>query len=653
MAYREFHFEKIYAAPDISILTEGLNKAADNIGNMFRAISQAQQAKKKAVDQYKFDLGEGKFENDDKIFFQKSLNLTQRGKQEMREREYRRFSPQLEHDQNMSLMEKKESDWQFKKFKQNEEEISAREKEDPYFDPQPDREANKLAAYGEDGDIYYATRGERLEAYDKVKGKMPQSLRGKTYTANYIKAFGAKEKTRVSENPDAKSTTYDKTPFLTPQGTPGVTVDHAKEYLSSRADGSVARWIEYLVDQKMDEDVAYNKARNPDLKNISDDEVKLWLKANPKENKLNQKDFATRVIEKAQSELAESAAISKKTDYETKTDKSITGGLYKNDAIGHSYTDHVDNVGGPPGVAGNVADASGVNRNFMPGGNLRIGKGAKIGNAIPVDMNPKYMYNIRTGKSQENIGSTKVNLTGYQIQPYYKDGKPYTIAADSPEALIKEINRMPYEAFSKLNPEMDIALRGYTVEYGNKLGEIASRREELDDELAQAVKSGDVDKETQIKLRMENLRRLSERLNLSEGEFSEEDQLSALRQSGISVSNIKRDVLLKASQSDLDLINKNLTQGLNLQDRRKWSDPMRAAAAAYEKRAQEAAAAGYKGGGPSMTEFMEDVTKKKPAKKSSKVPEGKILVISPDGKKGYIPQEQLDDAIKAGYKKSD
>jgi membrane carboxypeptidase/penicillin-binding protein len=80
---------------------------------------------------------------------------------------------------------------------------------------------------------------------------------------------------------------------------------------------------------------------------------------------------------------------------------------------------------------------------------------------------------------------------------------------------------------------------------------------------------------------------------------------------------------------------------------------MRAAAAAYEKRAQEAAAAGYKGGGPSMTEFMEDVTKKKPAKKSSKVPEGKILVISPDGKKGYIPQEQLDDAIKAGYKKSD
>jgi hypothetical protein len=28
-------------------------------------------------------------------------------------------------------------------------------------------------------------------------------------------------------------------------------------------------------------------------------------------------------------------------------------------------------------------------------------------------------------------------------------------------------------------------------------------------------------------------------------------------------------------------------------------------------------------------------------------------VISPDGKKGYIPQEQLDDAIKAGYKKSD
>ena len=50
---REFHNEKYYAAPDINILADGLNKTADNIGAMFRAIGENQRAQKKAGDQYK------------------------------------------------------------------------------------------------------------------------------------------------------------------------------------------------------------------------------------------------------------------------------------------------------------------------------------------------------------------------------------------------------------------------------------------------------------------------------------------------------------------------------------------------------------------------------------------------------------------------
>lgn len=635
--YREFHVEPIYAPPDVSILAEGLMRGAENtsrgIGDLFRAISENQIAKRKAADQYKFDLGEGKFETDDNIFYQKGINITQRGKEEIRTTGHP--SLELEKDQQIALQEKRQSDWQFKKFEQNEKDIALREKEDNYFDPTPDRQANRLAAYGEDNDIYFSTRGERLEAYDKIKGRMPQSLKGKVYTADYVKTFGKKEKTKSIGDPNFESTTYDATPFLTPQGTPGVTIDHAKEYLNSRPDGSVARWIENLVDQSMDADVKYNKDRNPELKGLSDDEVKLYLKANPSKNEFNKKDFASRVIEKAQSELTDAASMARNTDYETKVDKSLTGGLYNNDNIGHSYVEHMDTIGGGNNISDRVNEATGLNKNYMPGGNLRIGKGTKIGAAIPVELNPQYSYNIRSGKSNENRGSTAFNLTGYQLQPYKTDGSPYNLAAKTPEELIQKINNIPLSEFKNLESEMKIGLRGYTIEYGNKLGEIAAKKSDLDDELGAAIKSGNVEEQARVNQQIAQLDALKGMMNLSRGEFSDDDMLSAFKQNGIPISNIKRDLLLQASKSDLQLVNKNLTQGLNLGDKNKWSDPMRAASDAYNKRARQAAEANYQDDRPSMEKF-DEFLKQKPKKAEEKT-QGAVPTISSDEEYNKLP----------------
>lgn len=645
MAYREFHFEKTYAAPDTRILARGLERTAENMGLFFRSIAEAQRNKRIASDQYKFDLGEGKFENDDKIFFQQGLNITQRGKMDIRR--MGRISPELEQDQNVAIMQKKQSDWQFKKFEQNEKEIKARETEDKYYDGTLDREGNKLAAYGENNDVYYATRGERLDAFDKIKFLNPQSLKGKVYTSDYVKAFGKKEQTKTTSDPNSKSSVYSATPFLTPQGTPGVTVDHAKEYLSSRGDGSVARWIENLVDQSMDADVKYMRSRSDKFKNMSDEEAKLYLKANPQENLLNKKDYATRVIEKAQEELAEAADIARKTDYETKVDKSITGGLYNNDAIGHSYTDHTDNVGTEStGVSERVAAAFGTNINQMPGGNIRIGKGAKIGNAIPVDLNPKYSVNMRNGKISENKGTTAYNLTGYQLSVFDTNGKPVVMNEE-------RIRTMPLSEFKGLSPNPGIALRGYTIEQGNKLGEIASRQSELDDQLSEAINSGDVEKEATVRGQIQQLAQLRGMMNLSPTEFSSDDLLSAFKQNGISVNSIKRDVLVTPSEADLELINRNLTRGLNLNDKNKWSQDMRDLDALYRKRYAEAQASGFRG----PREEFEEAIKKKPAKARTiqynneelQVQPGRIAVKKPDGTVVSIPESQRELAIKKGY----
>lgn len=633
--YKEFHVEKYYDAPDIGILERGLVSGAratgEAIGNLFRSVAEQQRAKRAAADQYKFDLGEGKFENDDKIFFQKGLNFTQRGKEDIRTNQ--RISPELEKDMTSSIQEKKQSDWQFKKFETNEKEIKLREDQDKYYDGEPDRQANKLAAYGENNDVYYGTRGERLDAFDKVKGKLPQSLKGKNYTADYVKTFGKKENTNAFGDPNVESSTYNATPFLTPQGIPGVTVDHAKEYLNSRADGSVARWIEFQVDEQMNADVKYNKARSDKFKGMSDEDVKLYLKANPKENLYNQKDFATRVVEKAQDELIEAADIASKTDYQTKVDKSVTGGLYTNDAIGHSYTDHVDE----PVIAGgkNVISGSGrfdvnlnIARNNMPGGNLRIGKGVKIGQAIPVDLNPRKSFNVRTGKSQGNTGTTSFNITGYQTAVLRNDGSVYATDLDV-------IDKIPGKDRANLQPELGVVLRGYTIDKGNMLGELASRQSELDNEIAAAIANGDTEKQASTMSQLDKLKSLSQMINLSRSEFSDDDLMSALRQNGVSLTSIKRDVIITPSDADFAIVDKNLTRGLNLKDKSKWSPDMLNANKTYQEGYQKSAAAGFKD---------PEAPKPTPPKK------GKVKVISPDGVTGFIPASELNDALQQGYK---
>lgn len=642
--YREFHFEKIYEAPDVNILAEGLVRGAENtaeaIGNVFRGIAEQRRAKKIAADQYKFDLGEGKFENDDQIFYQGGVNETELSKQDIRATG--QISPQRQKSQQQWIMDKKSSDWQFKTMQQFEKEIEERAK-DKYYDPDVDRNKLRVAAYGEDNDVYYSTRGERLEEYSKNRGTDPKSLKGKLYTFDYVGLFRQKEKENKTGSPTAESTIYDKYTFLNEQGAPGVTVRHAKDYLNSRADGSVARWVESLVTDEMDADVQYNKQRSDKFKNMSDDEVKLYLKNYPEQNLFNKKDFATRVIEKAQNELMEASSTSRKVDYTTKIDKTLTGGLYANDAIGHSYTNHVDNTGlEAQGVSDKVASATGININSMPGGNLRIAKGAKVGGAIPLDLNPQYSFNLRTGKNETNRGTTAYNLTGYQLGVYGKDGKMKIVDANS-------IDKIPLSEFKNLEPEMKITLRGYTIDRGNTLGDIAAKQSELDEQLAVATSSGDIEKEDRIRQQMLQIQELKSSMNLSPSEFSDEDLMGSLRRTGIATTSIKKDVLLRASQSDVDLINRNVTRGLNLNDPKKWNDEMVDVQNRYKQRAAKAAAAGYKDD-VSMEKFAEEM--RKSVKKSS-IPQGNILVISPDGKKGYIPAEQLDQAIQAGYKKSE
>lgn len=604
MAYREFRNEKYYESPNVP--DNAFMNTANAVGEIFRVMAEKKKQKALAADQYKFDLGQGKFENDDKIFFEQTKNITERSRNDLRATG--RLSPQIEKDQHMARQSKNESDWQFKAMTDMDKMITAKSTEDKYYDPSGDFEVVKEAAYGKDNDVYYGTRGERLENASKAIFKLPTSLRGKLYTSDYVKTFGKKENTKASDSPTQHSSTYMSTPFLTPAGVPGVTIDHAKQYLSSRQDGSVARWVEHGVDQEMLKEVAYNKERNPKIKSLSNEEALAYLKAHPEENLENKKLYADRVIERAQNELMEAADINRKVDYETKVDKSITDGLYNNDNVGHSYTDHADDIGvdaiksNDPNVSDAVARTFGGTRNEMPGGNLRIAKGAKVGQAIPLDINPQYMINTRNGKLITNRGSTQFNLTGYQMAGYTKDGKPRVLTA-------AQIANMRPSDFKDMAPDLGVAFRGYTLNQGNKLGELSSRQSELDDQKADAIKRQDTDALEAIQEQIDGLADLKQKLNLSPSEVSDEDLMSAYKQAGINVSSIKQDMMVKPSRADLDLINKNITRGLDLTDPSKYSDDMKEVATAYRTAYQKAAAKGFQNDTNPDKSFVEGTKK--------------------------------------------
>jgi hypothetical protein len=588
--YREFRSEKYYDAPNMGQFTQALVQGAQNsaeaIGNIFRSMAEQKAAKRKAADAYKFDLGAGKFENDDKIFHPLGLNITARTQQDLRTNG--KISPERQKEQEQAVLWKKESDWQYAQFQDNAKRIEG--VQDKYFDKEYEHNRNYLAANGENRDIDFRTRGERLDAYDKVIFKDPKSFRGKLYNADYVANFRAKEDAKATGDPTKKSSRSSSTPFVNEQGAEGVTVTHAKEYLSSRGDGMVSKWVESLVDADMDADVAYNKQRNTAIAKMDDETARLYLKANPEENQLNKKDYATRVIEKAQEQLRESAAISKKTDYETKSDQSITNGLYKNDKISQGFTSHVDeplvsggtNIIGPSGQFGVKLN---IPRNNMPGANLRQGPGAKVGQAIPIPINPRNSYNIRNGQNSRNIGTTSFNVQGYQLGAYTKDGKYVPIDKDN-------LDKMPNSAFKNLQPTLQTSLRGFTLDKSNSLGELASHESNLNSQYAEAVSSNDVDKQTQIQAQLDAVEELKKSMNLKSADFSEEDLINAYRRTGIATANIQRDVIVQASDADKRVV-EQITQGLNIDDKSKWDDDMLNTDSGFSKRYQEAAAAGF------------------------------------------------------------
>jgi hypothetical protein len=580
--YREFHYEKHYAAPDNS---QAYATQVQGITNLFRGLQQKQEQRRKAEDQFQYDLDKGAFENDTKILTQVAKNVTNRAKQELR----RSGRISLETENEM----KNGSGWQ--QMSQNQMErakalnADIKSKADPYYNPEPDLNLVKWATVGEDNDVDFRTRGERLAQAEKQLGGV-DTFRFDKYRADYVKQIGAQHtKTETPLKSGASRTNYLQRTFWDEEkGTPGVTDKHAIRYLDS--DARVEGYYDDRISKELDKEIKSMKSskdtRTSWMKGLSDAEIKSELINNPSKNLINSEQYGARIRNQAKADLAEADRINSEVSYTSlQEDKNGSGGRWKNQNILHDDTINT--------YAQEAKDTDGkmsTVTTYGPGGRFT----QKSGKPILIDTTNPIRTDINKGlTTRNNKGNLRLNMTGYQLMPVRKGMAPFALKSSTPEGMIQEINNIPLSDFDPngkmgLQPDLKVGLNGYTINESGVLNDIQAQMEDLSTQINAADKSGDKEKKASLQNMEYNLEELKEMIGSED--YDVQDLILAGNKAG--VRKIQQSWIIPADNSDLANI-KNVTGGFDLKDKSYWSPEMQAVDAAYKARYDQAKAAGF------------------------------------------------------------
>jgi hypothetical protein len=582
MAYREFHFEKTYAAPNLDGF---LDQSTQAITHLFNSIAQQQAQKRSAADQFHYDLNKGAYENDTKILTEVANNVTSRARQELKKNG--RVSMDTESMMKQGLGWQQQSANQLERAKQLRQNIVDKGVRDKYYNPEPDLGKIQSATHGEDNDVDFRTRGERLAQAESAVGG-PDTFKFHDYRADYVKGIGAQSKELTSGNPNAKTTKYTQRTFWdSKSGAPGVTDDHAIDFLNS--DKRVTQHYDQEVNSQLDQEIKKMKASGDSryswMSGMSDADIKAELIHDPDKNAINKKDYGTRVREMAKSDLDEADRINTKVSFDSSADKNNSNGRWSNQNILH--TDAINSFAQEHKTADGKMEPI---TTYGPGGvfTQKNGKPMQIETTNPVRTNTNRGLTTRNNK-----GSLKLNVTGYHLMPVRKGGAPFVLHGSTPDAMIQEIKNIPLSHFDPngkmaLQPEMKIGLNGYTINEAGVLNDVNDQMMSISDQLREANTNHDDQKKASLENMEYTLNELKDMI--SSGDYDERDLLYAANKAG--VRKTKDDWIIPADNSDVATI-KNVTGGFNLNDKSFWNEDMKAVEQAYRERAKEAEQKGY------------------------------------------------------------
>lgn len=639
MAYREFHNEKYYEAPDVRLLQSGTG-ITSAISDLFKNIRTERDARRKSADQFKYDLDQGAFENDTKILGEFAKNVTNKMVGAIRKGDANEEN-EVKKEMKDGLTYQQMSKNQLERSKQLRQNIVDRATKDPYYNPDADLNLIQDATHGKDNDVNLFTRGERLSEAEKKVGGI-QSFKFNNYRSDYVKKIGSQSKSVETGNDLSKNSIFNEATFWDKKtGKPGVTDDHAIDFLKS--DDRVSEYYTSRIDADLSDEIKKMKASGDSrvgwMKGMSEQDIKTELINDPSKNILDNTEFGQRIREKAKNDLQEADRINSKVSYETKKDDNNSGGRWTNKNVLHDHS-----VNSFAQTARTIEDGKqSTITTYGPGGRFT----QKNGRAIQLDTNNPIRTDISRGiTTRDNIGNLKVNMTGYQLMPVKKGFGPFALRSNDPNEMIKEIENLPNDYFDPngkigLQPELKVGLSGYTLNESSVLNDINDKMLSIADQIRIASESHDLQALSSLKNTEDNLTEI--KAMIAGGDYSENDMLYAANKAGI--KKIKQDWLIPANSSDIANV-KNITGGFDLNNRSYWSNEMKAVEEAWRKKYQAAQSSGFK----SQESTSSPVTKTKKSAvqlKSSYNIGDKTYTVDQLLKLGYT-EDQINEAVKLG-----
>ncbi len=624
MAYREFHYEKTYAAPDASLMFNSKG-AVSALSEYFAGRRKQKADQVKAADQFKFDIEGGSFEKDTVLLNGMAKDVVASGKTDILSTG--KISQNTDAKRMDALTLKQVSKNQFDRAKQLDDEITS--KKDPYYNPEPDKKLVSWATHGENNDVDVRTRGQRLaEAEAKLGGI--ETFKFDNYRSDYVKKIGNQYKDiEFPLKKGGTQTKYDQATFWDDSGKPGVTDKHAVSYLES--DQRVAQWYGKKIDTELQDEISKMKSSGDNrvswMKDKNDLEIANELINDPSKNIINSKDYGIRIREKAKSDLGEADRINHKVSYTGTDDNS--GKPWANKNIVHENSTNT------------FAQEVKTNEGMKPFTTYGVGGkiGQKNGRAIQLVTTNPIRTDINKGvTTRNNKGSVSLNMTGYQLMPVKKGFGPLAMSGKDADEMVAEIQRMPLEWFDPngkvaLQDDMKIGISGYTINEAAVLGDINDQMQDLATQMAEATKSGDKEKMASLQNVEFNLQEIKEMVG--GGDYDPGELILAANKAGI--RKIRQDMIIPADGGDVANI-KNITGGFDLNDKNYWSDDMKEVNAAYKARVEEAKKGNY--GKKTEEQNQQAVPEKKKTSIPTvandadyqKLPSGSEY-IGPDGKK--------------------
>lgn len=580
MAYREFYKGIDTPEIDYSPIERGIT-------GLFQSLAAQQKAKTNASNQFNYDLDQGAFENDTKILNELAKNVTERARTELKSTGKTTLETEKLMKDGLSYQQTSKN--QLERTKALRQNINDRATKDPYYNPEVDISLIQEATHGKDNDKDFRTRGEALAEAEKRVGGVDSFMFNK-YRADYVKGIGAQSKEKTTGTPNAKNSIYNQATFWDEKtGAPGVTDNAAVSFLES--DRRVTQYYDSKMNKVLDEEIKRMKSSGDErvswMKGKSDEEIKNELINDPTKNLVNQNDFGVRIREAAKSDLKEADRINSKVMVDYSGDKNLSKGGWSNPNI--LKTDAINGFAQSGRQVGSGEDK--VFTGYGPGGRIT----QKSGRPITLNTTNPVRSDITKGvTTRNNTGNLSLNMTGYQLMPVKKGFAPFVLQSNSIDGMIDEINKMPNEYFDPngkvgLQPNLKIGLNGYTLNEANVLNDVNDKMFDIADQIRVANETQDTDKIASLENLQYSLNEIKSMV--AEGNYDERDLLFAANKAGI--RKVKEDWVIPADNSDMANI-RNITGGLDLNDKKSWSPDMRLLDDAYTKKYQQAQASGFK-----------------------------------------------------------